>query len=670
MTAMNDPGAESNNRAKDDEPAGKADSGDTPPLGILDAEELPRYRMALARLEQRGKQHQRAAYTMLAALTLSTIGAIALIATSGNILGSDLEKSRLVEPMLKELDTQQSGISAKLDQRLKKTSEIKKNFEDTFIVGRENYWVKAQIPPELTSRLYWVDLRGLYGLAVGEKQFVYTTDGGKTWQLPRIEQRQATFEAAGSGFALGTGPSLVAWVGGTRGQIAHTRLGLGAVWKVTSIAQKTESILDIFFKDDHAGWAVGGGGLLAKTTDGGDTWTLKVISTEATLYQVSFYTDNVGVILGSGLTILTSFDGGENWTNQSDKVRSLFSGRDITNLRFTSFDVDSQRPLSESKRIVIGGADQTIIYGEITENSRGQRDISWKESIISQRSKDAIRWIERFGASPNMIAVGDNGTILVSRDSGTNWQPEPNEGDRPRLLYAQATALDRVTITGDDGYIAQLSLGPKDGRSKIARETSPIKDTLLYQISPRNQQEQVAVGDMILRREPSNLAAFAELDPETFRGVALRKQFFENIPTTPEEKSLLSNMIADLQRIDQDVGELNKDLETTKGRREATLTTTPINTGEFMWWLTGSRAAIVVMMFFIIRFLVSLYRYHTNRAAFYQARSDAFRSMRVLPGTVKEVIALYTPEPLGDDVASWSFAEIISAARGSVSGKS
>jgi photosystem II stability/assembly factor-like uncharacterized protein len=80
----------------------------------------------------------------------------------------------------------------------------------------------------------------------------------------------------------------------------------------------TTPLRDVFFANSAAGWAVGVGGVILNTTNGGDTWTAQNSGTEQELSAVYFIDENTGWATGGGLSIkpaplLKTTDGGQTW---------------------------------------------------------------------------------------------------------------------------------------------------------------------------------------------------------------------------------------------------------------------------------------------------------------------------------------------------------------------
>ena len=70
------------------------------------------------------------------------------------------------------------------------------------------------------------------------------------------------------------------------------------------------------------GIAVGSGGIILKTIDGGVSWQQKNSGVSGTLYDVEYYTSSIVYAVGSGDAILRSADGGETWSQETINVQS------------------------------------------------------------------------------------------------------------------------------------------------------------------------------------------------------------------------------------------------------------------------------------------------------------------------------------------------------------
>ncbi|OGV16610.1 MAG: hypothetical protein A2440_02730 [Stygiobacter sp. RIFOXYC2_FULL_38_25] len=79
------------------------------------------------------------------------------------------------------------------------------------------------------------------------------------------------------------------------------------------------------FIDKNLGWAVGTGGTILKTTDGGDDWRLQKSNTTNDLYTVFFLDENTGWAAGEYGTILKTTNGGTTFIEEEKEIPSEFS---------------------------------------------------------------------------------------------------------------------------------------------------------------------------------------------------------------------------------------------------------------------------------------------------------------------------------------------------------
>ena len=80
------------------------------------------------------------------------------------------------------------------------------------------------------------------------------------------------------------------------------------------------------FRDNSDGYAVGGGGTILRTENGGLTWEKVNNSYPETLKRVDFADDKNGWIVGYGGSILRSGDKGRTWVRQSSNTSARIYG--------------------------------------------------------------------------------------------------------------------------------------------------------------------------------------------------------------------------------------------------------------------------------------------------------------------------------------------------------
>lgn len=193
----------------------------------------------------------------------------------------------------------------------------------TILVSKDggNKWEQAPSgTKELLTSLSFPDTN--YGWVVGSNGTILTTsNGGLTWK----PQNSGT-----SNYLLGVHfvNSQKGWAVGEFGTILHTRDG-GAHWQAQQSGETDLLLEGVRFLDEKRGFVVGEFGTILTTSDGGNRWTSifqkeeEILDIEAigkmrpTLYNLDFQDDKIGVAVGVGGYILRTQDGGKTWKNVS-----------------------------------------------------------------------------------------------------------------------------------------------------------------------------------------------------------------------------------------------------------------------------------------------------------------------------------------------------------------
>ncbi len=168
-----------------------------------------------------------------------------------------------------------------------------------------------------------------------------------------------------------------------------------------------KGLSDASFVDARHGWAVGIGGTVIATSDGGATWHAQDASTTYDLGGVDFVDLTHGWAVGLQTTendegtwdhdgmILATTDGGATWHKQFSRAEALVASVDFSDL---------------SHGWAVGGK------GTILATSDG--GATWVTQDSS--TKEAL-WDVVFPDSTHGWAVGDGPTILATSDGGATW---------------------------------------------------------------------------------------------------------------------------------------------------------------------------------------------------------------------------------------------------------
>jgi photosystem II stability/assembly factor-like uncharacterized protein len=158
----------------------------------------------------------------------------------------------------------------------------------------------------------------------GQGCVIRTTNGGDNWHDWQQLIRDTVNDYLDIQFF---DPDTGILVGGNfrtmQGYVARTTDG-GQTW---SGQIPSGSLLNgLWFTDYRHGWAVGGAGTILHSTDGGLNWQLQYSGVDTTLYDVKFLDTLMGVASGVGVVLLTS-DGGNTWAQSvvgvEEKTKSI-----------------------------------------------------------------------------------------------------------------------------------------------------------------------------------------------------------------------------------------------------------------------------------------------------------------------------------------------------------
>jgi photosystem II stability/assembly factor-like uncharacterized protein len=235
------------------------------------------------------------------------------------------------------------------------------------------------------------------------------------------------------------------------------------------------------------GLAVGISGRVLRTTDGGSSWTDENRPTTRNLYAVSMG-DSVAVITGEEGTILISTDAGLTWAQRTAGTASVLFGVSVQGK--TAVGVGGQGAVVMSSNAaqgwgltVLGPTQELFFYG----TSFASATTGWAVgaytvtgSIIIKSTLSGFVWTPQSAPTTNTLtgvsfadidtgtAVGFNGTIVRTTNGGTEWTGQQS----PTLQSLNAVSfLDSRTgiAVGDSGTIIRTTDG---GLTEVAAQGS------------------------------------------------------------------------------------------------------------------------------------------------------------------------------------------------------
>jgi photosystem II stability/assembly factor-like uncharacterized protein len=250
------------------------------------------------------------------------------------------------------------------------------------------------------------------------------------------------------------------WAVGAGGKIFMTADG-GSTWRAQSSAT-TRGLNDVHFVDANRGWAVGEAGTILATVNGGRTWEMQNATVSVNLNAVRFLNATQGWIAGSfdteaGLaTLLVTTNGGASWARVSASLpEASLIGLDIT--------TDGGTRLT-----VVGVGNQATI---LRSNNGG---VSWDEQALPLDLDPfvSLQSVDFVSANRGWV-VGTLGTILFTDDGGVSWtqQAPPTSAN----LYDVAFAGNSLGwCVGQGGTILKTT----NAGSSWSPQTSPVGNDL------------------------------------------------------------------------------------------------------------------------------------------------------------------------------------------------
>ncbi len=260
------------------------------------------------------------------------------------------------------------------------------------------------------------------------------------------------------------------------------------------------SLHRIFFVNSDVGWIIGDGGLVARSLNGGDSWSKIDVDVTGAITDIRFIDEDEGWLVGNDASrnsgaIKVTHDGGDTWNFRSYGVGSV-------NLNAIYFDSPDRGWIAGKSGRIARTTDGGITWLHQDANtSRSLQDVNFRDAnngyavgfslntgadtlaTILQSTNGGILWtsidslfgyrlnkVDYLDAS-NAIAVGNNGLILKSDD----WHSPIESGVSVELFGLDAVDANTVFACGQAGVIIKST----DGGATWTQQTTGNEQTLL-----------------------------------------------------------------------------------------------------------------------------------------------------------------------------------------------
>jgi hypothetical protein len=144
-------------------------------------------------------------------------------------------------------------------------------------------------------------------IVVGYGLILRSSDAGTTWQGVFVPGQDKTFTAVS--FADDSVGTVVGITNNGVGGVVMRTTDAGNNWSIQS-SGVFPRLRSVYFTDRNTGTAVGHLGAIMRTTDGGMTWVIQASGTASILYGVFFTSADTGFAVGASGAILRTTNGG------------------------------------------------------------------------------------------------------------------------------------------------------------------------------------------------------------------------------------------------------------------------------------------------------------------------------------------------------------------------
>jgi photosystem II stability/assembly factor-like uncharacterized protein len=268
-----------------------------------------------------------------------------------------------------------------------------------------------------------------------------TVSGLALAQEPVAKVGSARHEAPGKSMVLDVaraGRRIVAV--GEHGHVLLSDDG-GATFRQAAAVPVDLTLTAVTFVDASNGWAVGHGGTVLHTADGGEHWTVQRqdLTVDQPLFSVHFRDADTGWATGLWSLLLATTDGGKTWTKVALTPPEGQKRADLNLLQV--FEGQGGR--------VFVAAEQGIV---LSSDDNGK---SWR---YNKSGGAASLWAGAAGGSATGIVAGLRGHIFRTGDNGASWTEvaSPVEASithivRKDNVYWASTVNGAILRSADDG---------------------------------------------------------------------------------------------------------------------------------------------------------------------------------------------------------------------------
>lgn len=289
-----------------------------------------------------------------------------------------------------------------------------------------------------------VDVVANKAIVVGDRgHILFSEDGGQSWIQAKVPVQQlitaVTFVNQDKGWAVGhEGIILHTEDGGKNWQLQYTNpyieLSNDELDQLTDdqfakLPQKGAPLLDVWFRDESVGYAVGAYGMFLSTSNGGESWqdvSDRIDNIDGWhLNSIQGNGDGLVYLVGEKGVLFRSLDGGETWASLAAPYEGSF---------FNS--------------LVGFNPNEVFIFG-LQGNTFKSSDRGETWTKLKSNTTDGLMAGTTLG-SDKLVLVGNSGVVLSSPNAGEDFNLKIAK-DRKAILSVAQLPDGKLVMVGQGG---------------------------------------------------------------------------------------------------------------------------------------------------------------------------------------------------------------------------
>jgi photosystem II stability/assembly factor-like uncharacterized protein len=182
--------------------------------------------------------------------------------------------------------------------------------------------------------------------------------------------------------------------------------------------------------------SVGERGVVLVSDNHGKSWRQSKVPVSVSLTRVAFVDEKSGWAIGHGGVVLATTDGGDTWVKQLDGIGAAKLELDAaqTDAQAHASSVEAQRRMADAQRLVEDGADKPLLALHFFDAKRGlvvgaygtafstvDGGQTWKSMMGSLAAANGRHLYSIQPLGDSLLLVGEQGLVLKSTDGGATF---------------------------------------------------------------------------------------------------------------------------------------------------------------------------------------------------------------------------------------------------------